>query len=66
MSLMKYSSVKNLDGYGLGDRRSIPGRGRDFSLRHHGVRTGSVVQPASCPTSIGNTFLEGKATEAAK
>jgi hypothetical protein len=35
-------------GYDLGDRCSIPGRGRNFSLLHS-VQTGSGAHPASSP-----------------
>jgi len=45
-------------GYGLDDRRSIPGRGRDLSLCHR-IKTGSEAHPASY--GAGRSFLRYKA-----
>jgi hypothetical protein len=41
-------------GYGLDDRCSIPGKGKDFSLRHR-------AHPASSQMSTGSSIPEGKA-----
>jgi hypothetical protein len=40
-----------LSGYGLDDRRSIPGRGRDLSLCH--IQNVSVAHQASYPVGTG-------------
>jgi hypothetical protein len=42
--------------YGLGDRGSVPGGGRDriCSLRHR-VQTNTEAQPASCAVGIGGS-----------
>jgi hypothetical protein len=40
------------EGYGMGDRDSIPGSGRDFSLDHL-VRTGSAAHLPSYPLDTG-------------
>jgi hypothetical protein len=42
------------------DRGSIPGRGRDFSVRH-GVQTSSGAHPISCLMGAGVTFPGRKA-----
>jgi hypothetical protein len=44
-----------LSGYGLDDRGSFPGRGKDF-FRHR-VQTGSGAHLTSYPTDIGRWFL---------
>jgi len=45
--------------YGLDDRDSILGRGRDFSFRHR-VQTDSGAHPDSCPVDTGNSSPEGQ------
>jgi hypothetical protein len=47
-------------GYGLDDRSSIPGRGKNFSLLHS-VQNGSRVHTASYPMGKGCSFPVGKA-----
>jgi hypothetical protein len=50
------SSVSVVSGYGLGDRGSVPGRGkRDFSSKLC-VQGGSRAHPASCTVGTGGTF----------
>jgi hypothetical protein len=46
------SSVGIVMGYGLKDRRSIPGRSKNFSLLHS-VQTCSGAHPASYPMGTG-------------
>jgi len=46
-------------GYGLDDRLSIPGRGRDFSHLHR-VQTDSGAHPASYPMGSGGRFPGGR------
>jgi hypothetical protein len=43
-------------GYELDDRGQIPGRGRNFSLRHR-VLTGSEAHPAFSQMGTVGTFL---------
>jgi hypothetical protein len=42
-------------GYGLNDRGSIRGRGREFYLRYR-VQTGFGAHPDFCPVGIGGCF----------
>jgi hypothetical protein len=48
--------VVSIMGYGLDDRGSSSGRGRDYCIRYH-FQTGSGARLASYPMGIGNTFL---------
>jgi hypothetical protein len=41
--------------YGLDNQVSIPGKGRDFFLRHR-VQTGPGAHPASYPMGVGGSF----------
>jgi hypothetical protein len=54
------SSVSIVSGYGLGDRGSIPGRGKDFSSNLF-VQTGSGAHPTSCAVGTGGPFPGAKA-----
>jgi hypothetical protein len=49
------SSISIVTGYGLSDRDSIPGRGRNIHLRHS-AQTGSEAHPASHPMGTGSSF----------
>jgi hypothetical protein len=53
------SSVSVVSDYGLGDRVSIPGRGKDFSSDLC-VQTGSKAYPASCTMGTGGLFPGAK------
>jgi len=46
--------------YGLDDRVSTPGSGKNFSLRHH-VQTDAVVYPSSYLMDTRDSSLGGKA-----
>jgi hypothetical protein len=50
-------------GYGLDDRGSIAGRGREFSFRHR-VQTYCEAHPAYYAMGIKDHFPEGKEAEA--
>jgi hypothetical protein len=54
------SSVSIVTDYGLDDRGSILGRGREFSSSPC-VQTGSGAHPASCPMGTAGSFPGGKA-----
>jgi hypothetical protein len=43
-------------GYGMDDRNFIPGRGSDFSLRHHAQTTSGVLQ--THPKGTGGKAVE--------
>jgi hypothetical protein len=55
------SSVSIVSGYGLDDRGSIPGGGKEDFSSSFCVQTGSRAHPASWPMGTGGLFLGGKA-----
>lgn len=44
----RHTSVRLVTGYWLNDCQSIPGWGKDFSLRHHFDNACYLARPASC------------------
>jgi hypothetical protein len=55
------SSVSIVSDSGLGNRGSIPGRGKSIFSSSLCVQTGSGVHPASCPKGPGGPFPGAKA-----
>jgi hypothetical protein len=58
----RYISVSKVTGYGLDDRESVPGRGRNFSLHHH-VQTDCGANTSFCLRGIEGCFRGDKTTE---
>jgi hypothetical protein len=51
-----------VNNYGSDGQGSSPGKGREFSLRHH-VLTGSEAEAPSCSVDRSGSFSGGKAVE---
>jgi hypothetical protein len=58
--LLNINTFKSSTGFGLDDLGSIPGKGRDHSVRHR-VRTGSEAHPVSYPIGSNDCYAKDKA-----